>query len=255
MSTTNEAPKPNGSEQHAIAVQPKAGDVHLFEMQQRQARLFAMSGLFADIKGQTQEQAIAQAFVKIALGDAMGFSPAESMTGIDIIQGRVAVGANLRAARMQRAGFSWAPPPGKKGPSAKITDKGCWLPLYYKGEPILDSDGKQVVISYTEEDAKAAGLLAKDNYKKNPRNMYFARAITNAQRWYAPGVLGIDVLSTEEAIDVTYTEVPEAATATAVKASELRARLSEAKAAKEEPVEPEQTEVFEPEDDDQAGLL
>jgi len=41
------------------------------------------------------------------LGEAMGFSAAESMTGIDIIKGRQAIGANLRATRMQRAGFSW----------------------------------------------------------------------------------------------------------------------------------------------------
>ena len=32
--------------------------------------------------------------------------------------------------------------------------------------------------------------------------MYFARAITRAQRRYAPGVLSLDILSTEEAIDL-----------------------------------------------------
>ena len=51
------------------------------------------------------EQAIALAFVKIELGASMGFSAAEAMTGIDFVQGRLAVGAQLRGARMQRAGF------------------------------------------------------------------------------------------------------------------------------------------------------
>jgi hypothetical protein len=45
-------------------------EIQKFEFQQRSARLFAMSGLFADIKGQTVEQSLAQAFVKIALATA-----------------------------------------------------------------------------------------------------------------------------------------------------------------------------------------
>lgn len=177
---------------------------------QRIAKAFAISGCFADINGQTPEQGIARALVKMALGESMGFSPAESMTGIDIIQGRLAVGANLRAARMQRAGFAW--------PAMILTENGCWLPLEYKGQPLLrqkvsqkgelqfDGEGQptreQVIVSFTAEDAKAAGLHGKDNYKKNPRNMYFARAVTNAQRWYAPGVLGLDILSVEEAREI-----------------------------------------------------
>ena len=182
----------------------------VFDFQQRNAALFAESGLFQDIKGQTPKQSLAQAFVKIALGASMGFSPAESMTGIDIIQGRVGVGANLRAARMQRAGYSWN--------EMILSDEGCWLPLSLNGRPVLtpvlDANGQiifnedgtpqmqQVTVSFTRKDATIAGLIGKDNYKKNPRNMFFARAITNAQRWYAPAVLGIDILSTEEAVDL-----------------------------------------------------
>jgi hypothetical protein len=41
------------------------------------------------------------------------------MTGIDIIQGRVSVGSSLRAARMQRAGYSWD--------ILQLDDKGCRL--------------------------------------------------------------------------------------------------------------------------------
>ena len=177
-------------------------EIQKFEFQQRCARLFAASGLFADIKGQSVEQSIAQAFVKIALGDSMGFNPAESMTGIDIIQGRVSVGSSLRAARMQRAGYSWD--------ILQLDDKGCRLRMRYKGNPLMceyvESSGEVMetptIVSFMAEDAARAGLVGKDNYKKNPRNMFFARAITNAQRWYAPGILGVDILSTEEAIDL-----------------------------------------------------
>lgn len=172
------------------------------DYKQRLAQAFARSGCFADIKGQSEAEAIARALVKIELGEAMGFTPAESMTGIDIIQGRVAVGANLRAARMQRAGYSW--------PEMVLKDDGCWIPLRLNGQTMLDGEGRPVMVSFTKSDAQTAGLLSKDNYRKNPRNMYFARAITNAQRWYAPGVLGIDILSIEEARDLPREDLREA---------------------------------------------
>lgn len=190
---TAEVAVQQGAPQSAHALSP---EMQKFEMQQRAARLFAASGLFADIKGQNETQAIAQAFVKIALGDSMGFSPAESMQGIDLIQGRPAIGSQLRAARMQRAGYQWA--------VDQLDEKGCILRIF-NGAQLLG------VSSFLEADAKAANLLGKDNWKKNPRNMYFARAITNAQRWYAPGVLSGDVLSWEEAADLEPATQPQIA--------------------------------------------
>src|SRR5512146_3195420 len=109
------------------------------------AKLFADSGCFSDIKGQTKDESIAKAFVKIEMGESMGFSPAESMSGIDIIQGRVAVGANLRAARMQRAGFAWR--------FLQMDNKGCALVVYFKGQPMRNEDGTPATASFTEEDA------------------------------------------------------------------------------------------------------
>ena len=219
-----------------------------FKFKQRLAGLFAASGAFSDVRGQSAEEGIAKAFVKIELGESMGFSPAESMTGIDIIQGRVAVGANLRAARMQSAGYTW--------PRMSLTDDGCTIPLNFKGQPMmaprLDETGKEVrtaagevimeavVVTYGKKDAERAGLLGKDNYKKNPRNMYFARAITNAQRWYAPAVLKADVLSTEEAYElVDYVEQapwPSAGAAAATQAttSGLAEKLKSARGKKTE---------------------
>jgi hypothetical protein len=184
-----------------------------FEYAQRMAKLFAVSGCFADVKDTREEVAIAKALVKIKLGESMGFTEAESMTGIDIIQGRVAVGANLRAARMQRAGFSW--------PQMIVNDKGCWIPLVFQGEPLMqqkvDEEGQtvlvggkpvmvQVVVSFTMKDAQLAGLAGKDNYKKDPSSMFFARGVTRAQRRYGPGVLGIDILDTYEARDLVTDE-------------------------------------------------
>jgi hypothetical protein len=168
-------------------IQYLSPEAERFAMEQRMARLFVASGLFTDIKGQSAEQTVAQAYVKIALGHSMGFSPAESMSGIDIIQGRTAVGSQLRASRMQRSGYHWT--------IDQLDVKGCKLTIYQTGQRLGEA-------CYVEEDAQRAGLLGKNNWKSDPSAMYFARAITRAQRRYAPGVLSLDVVATEEAIDM-----------------------------------------------------
>ncbi len=196
------------------SVQPYTGE--RFELEQRMAKLFAMSGLFNDIKGSSQEMAIAQAYVKIAMGSSMGFSPAESMQGIDIIQGRPSVGSQLRAARMQRAGYSWR--------IDRLDDEGCELTIF-SGTSELGT------AKFTKENATTAGLINKDNWKKDPSSMYFARAITRAQRRYAPGVLSLDVMSTEEARDYPEPASVGIAAATDNKTEDLAEKLK----AKREP--------------------
>lgn len=195
-----------------------------FELEQRMANLFVSSGLFSDIKGHTAEQAIAQAYVKIAMGNSMGFSPAESMQGIDIIQGKPVVGSQLRAARMQRAGYGWS--------IDRLDNKGCELTIR-NGTGVL---GKAV---FLEDDARAMGLLAKDNWKKDPSSMYFARAITRAQRRYAPGVLSLDIPTPDEAYDLSAADVISlpsqdsvgAALATANKTEVLKGKIEKKKEA------------------------
>lgn len=203
-------------------VQSLTPEAERFKIEQRMARLFVTSGLFRDIAGTTPEQAIAQAWVKIALGSSMGFSPAESMQGIDIIQGRPSVGAQLRAARMQRAGYSWK--------IEQLDNKGCRLRIFC-GEQDL---GEAI---FMEEDARNGGLLSKENWKKDPTSMYFARAITRAQRRFAPGVLSLDVVSSEEAIDIGPPEPdrPNIAMATDRKTEDLAKRLSVRRASGERP--------------------
>jgi len=228
------------------ATESRLPEVQKFELHQRQARLFALSGLFSDIKGTSLEQALAQAFVKIDLGESMGLSPAEAMTGIDLIQGRVAISANIRAARMQRAGFSWD--------ILQLDDKGCRLSLKYKGQQLYREDVDEktgevtkspAVVSFTEADAARAGLSSKDNYKKNPRNMFFARAITNAQRWYAPGILSVNILSTEEAMDLSSIdlETKSAIDAAPTKTDAVKAVVAKRANAAKEKAQPEQQQT------------
>ena len=166
-----------------------------FQHNQRLAKMFLASGCFQDAKAPDTNQSIAKAMVKIELGRSMGFSPIESMQGIDIIKGRPAIGAHLRAARMQSAGYHWN--------FVRNDDVACELDVYYgypsRGGVLL---GK---VGFTFEEAKRARLTDKDNWKMYASDMLFARAITRAQRRFAPGALkGLTVLDVDEAESIPY---------------------------------------------------
>jgi hypothetical protein len=55
---------------------------------------------------------------------------------------------------------------------------------------IRKDTGTKFSIRYTIKDAEKAGLISKDNYKKNPKNMLFARAMGNLGRMLFADVIG-----------------------------------------------------------------
>jgi hypothetical protein len=146
---------------------------------ERAAKAMSASGFFADAKS------AAQAVVKILAGQELGFGPFASMTGVNIIQNKPVLAANLMAAAVKRQGkYNYR--------VIHLDDTGCELEFYEGGKPV----GKSAFI---KADADKAGLLQKDNWKKFPRNMYFARAISNGQKWYAPDVFnGATVYTPDE---------------------------------------------------------
>ncbi len=121
---------------------------------------------------------------------------------------------------MQRAGYSWR--------IDRLDNTGCELTIFAGAKEI----GKA---AFTKEDATSAGLINKDNWKKDPSSMYFARAITRAQRRYAPGVLSLDIVSSEEAIDIPEPSSLSAAVATESKTEKLEERLTQARERKAKP--------------------
>lgn len=134
-------------------------------------QIFAQSGYFQDA---TQA---AQAVVKILAGQELGLPPIASMTGINIIKGKVSLSAVAMATILKRHGdYDYR--------VKRNDDKGCEIEFFCKGESLGIS-------KFTVEDAKQAQLFDKQpNYKKYPRNMLFARAMSNGIRWYCPEVLG-----------------------------------------------------------------
>lgn len=126
-------------------------------------KAFAESGLFQDVKS------AAQAVVKVQAGAELGLPPVASMTGIHLIQGKIVVGAGLLASRVKGSGkYDYR--------VTEHSDKVCSIDFIQGGEVIGTS-------TFTLEDAKKAGTK---NLDKFPRNMLFARAMSNGVKWYTP---------------------------------------------------------------------
>lgn len=167
---------------------------------QRTGRLLANSGYF-DGKGDTA-QAIAMMATKILAGREMGFGPFASVNGVHIISGKPSIGANLMAAAVKGH-------PNYDYRVQAMTNTECTLEFFERGESIG-------VSTFTMQDAQSAQVTNNPTWKKFPRNMLFARALSNGVRWYCPDVfagnavyvpeeLGAEVDGDGNVVDTTYT--------------------------------------------------
>lgn len=131
--------------------------------------VFARSGFFADAREE------AQAIVKIQAGRELGIAPVASMTGIYIVKGRVTLSATVMAAiiRMSER-YDYR--------VLKHTDQECVIEFRGKSGEVLGQSG------FTMSDAKRAGLDKGDNWKAYPKNMLYARALSNGAKWYCPDI-------------------------------------------------------------------
>lgn len=149
---------------------------------------FFKSGMFVETKS------AAQAMVKILAGQEIGIPPFAAMSGIHIIQGKPTIGAGLIASRVKGS--------GKYDYQVKqMDDKACSIDFLQGGKVIGNS-------TFTVDDAKKAGTK---NLDKFPKNMLFARAISNGVKWFCPDVFSGPVYVPEEMTniteDVTYKDV------------------------------------------------
>ena len=197
-----------------------------FNQDQRLAKIFATSGVFADIKGTTELQAIATAMTKIQLGRSWGMSPADAMQFIYFTNGRPAVMTEAFAAKLKEAGYDWDTAFHWAVDKDRKTRRcvGCtilpkrWNPETKRYEQMMakersDSGALQDVqleVSFTKEDADGAMIWEKGkqiklsekwNFQSWSEDMYFWRALSRFRRRYAPNVLS-GATTREEAEEV-----------------------------------------------------
>lgn len=149
-------------------------------------KAFAESGMFPDIKS------AAQAIVKIQAGAELGIGPFQSMSGIHIISGKPTIGAGVMASMVKASGkYDYK--------VLEANEKVCSI-HFFEGKVSLGTS------TFSIEDAKKAGTK---NLDKFPRNMLFARAMSNGVKWYTPDVFSGPVYVPEEMEQVTQDVVHE----------------------------------------------
>jgi hypothetical protein len=131
------------------------------------AKLLAESGYFVDAKQASQ------AFAKIVAGQELGIEPFQAMSNIHIIQGKPTLSAHVMALLVQRSGFA-------SYRVKRLDDDCCEIEFIVNGLVNISK--------WDTNDTKKAKLT--NLHTTYPRNMNFARAMSNGVKWFCPGVIG-----------------------------------------------------------------
>ena len=159
-----------------------------FEEQTAIAKAFKDSGLFPDLKSE------AQAIVKVQAGLELGLEPFAAMQGIDIVQGKPRMNASLQAGLIKKSGrYNYK--------VLEHSEQACKLEFYEKWGEQWQSIGTS---EFSMKEAQQAGLAAKDNWKKHPKNMLFARALSNGAKWYCADVFLTATYNESDELETVY---------------------------------------------------
>lgn len=159
-----------------------------FEEQTAIAKAFKDSGLFPDLKSE------AQAIVKVQAGLELGLEPFAAMQGIDIVQGKPRMNASLQAGLIKKSGrYNYK--------VLEHSEQACKLEFYEKWGDTWQSIGTS---EFSMKEAQQAGLAAKDNWKKHPKNMLFARALSNGAKWYCADVFLTATYNESDELETVY---------------------------------------------------
>tara|TARA_R100000808_G_scaffold3464_2_gene12324 strand:- start:5436 stop:6455 length:1020 start_codon:yes stop_codon:yes gene_type:complete len=149
----------------------------------RIASALSTSKMFPDIKSPEM------AFAKMIAGAELGFGPFASISGVDLIKGKPAISAKLIASAVKASTkYDFR--------IVEHTNDVCKIEFFQ-----YESDKKESIgiSQFSMDDARQAKITGKDNWKNYPRNMLFARAISNGVRWHCPDVFhGSSVYTHEE---------------------------------------------------------
>ena len=185
----------SAQEHQELAIRPVTGN-SLSEVMAL-GKVFKASGYFRDVRDE------AQAVTKILYGREIGFTPIVSIMGIHIIEGKPALSSNLLAALIKRSGkYDYR--------VLESTNQRCEIEFRQGAEVLGNSE-------FTMEDAQKAGVVREGSgWKKWPKAMLFARALSAGVRYHCPDVTACPLYVPEElGASVTeegeVTELPKAA--------------------------------------------
>lgn len=145
------------------------------------AQIFAESGMFPNAKS------AAEVATKLIIGRGLGMNDYDAMAGFHIVQGKVNLAANSMAAAIKRSGKY----------NYRVTEHSTTV-VTIKFFEKWDSSWEEVGEStFTTEDAQRAKLSG-DNWRKYPKAMLFARAMSAGYRMYCPDAFGMAPVYVEQ---------------------------------------------------------
>src|SRR3954468_8139295 len=136
-------------------------------------QIFARSRLFPDI------ERVSQAVVKILAGRELGIGPFAAVSDIHLVDGTPVVGSRILAALVRQSTIY-------DYKVVEWTNERCAIDFYRHGQKL------EPTVTFTEEDAQRAELNQPtragkpSNHMKFPRNMKFARAMSNGVGLHCP---------------------------------------------------------------------
>ena len=198
--------KRSASSPHALERMPLMTDDEI-RRSWRLACSLAASNMFKDARQGEQ------AFAKILVGRDLGITPTQALMGLHFVEGKIEIAAVMMATFVRsRDGYDYRQAWIKETPAARQGERAVREVVYVDEDTAADLrpvvgcaieftvDGEMRGVSrWTIEDSERAGLTkdrgsAKSNHIKYPRNMFFARSMSNGCKWIIPEVLaGIPV--------------------------------------------------------------
>lgn len=140
------------------------------------------SGEFKDLKSPMH------AMILMSYGRELGFGPATSLQLVYSVKGTPALKANTIAALMKQVRWRDTNAPRYDYRVKERSNTRCVITFYERNDAgVMEERGDS---DFTWEDAERAGLTKNQTYAKYPRQMLFARCITEGARVYAPDCLG-----------------------------------------------------------------
>jgi len=165
-------------------LQEYRGGLSLFREIEGVAKAMIASGYFPDKK-------LSQAIVKIMFGYYLDVNPLTSMSEVHIVQGKPQIGAGILSSKVKASRHALM----YNYKILKHDKNECAIQFYEYEDGAWE---KTNISGYSMEDAITAGLVKPGGgWVKNPRNMLFARAMSNGVKWYCPDVTTAGSVYTE----------------------------------------------------------
>lgn len=158
-----------------------------------------LTSLIESKKLPTHIKSVEDAFTIAQMGKELGFPTMQAFHYIIPIQGRLSLSAKAIGAILRRGGVTYSTiedgvyvyPDGSTSEVAKADVK----PVDRRTTILFKRDGQEEKTSFTWTDAAGMGLTAKDNWKKMPKEMLYARCLAKgANRVGSDLLLGLYML-------------------------------------------------------------